>query len=330
MRRASERSDSASTSAMAAAQSASFRLAHEVGEPALVPGAAALQEGAVVQALGHQRVGQPEHDGRVGGGPRPDRLDLRHGGEVIADRRDAHQLDPRRRDAVQPALDRVGAEPARIDLRVLERQAAESDQQPRIGGDARIGGDRSGDRLVGADDVRQQHHAGAEAVVRHLRGEAAEAVQEPVQLRASVVEAPSARPAVRAAEDRLVAVRLPDPRQLVGHQLDGGVPGQRHEALGPAPSTVGAAVAAQPARARHRLANPCLVVDDLRHGLDQGRGIPVLGEGLHADQPAILDDGRVGAPMGRAPPPAAGGRGRCRGHRYPLGAGGVESCAMMR
>src|SRR3546814_7789798 len=95
---------------------------------------------------------------------------------------------------------------------------------------------RSG--VAGAQHIGQDRHAGAVAVVLHLLGAAAEAMQEAVQQGARVMHPPRARPAVGAAEDRRVAVLVPDAAQLAGHQVERLVPGDRDEGFGAAAAAV--------------------------------------------------------------------------------------------
>ncbi len=95
---------------------------------------------------------------------------------------------------------------ARAHPRVLHVHAAERDDELGVLED-RLPRGRAPQHLVGAaDDVRQDHLGRAERVAVDRRGVAADAVQEAVQLALRVVEPAGARPAVRAAVDRLVAV----------------------------------------------------------------------------------------------------------------------------
>ena len=95
----------------------------------------------------------------------------------------------------------MGAAATRRHLAVAQREAAEADNQLRVGDDIAPIGDRAGDRVVGADDVRHQRHAGGVGVVGELAGIAAGGAEQAVQLRAGMVEPPGRGPAVAAAAE---------------------------------------------------------------------------------------------------------------------------------
>ena len=102
-----------------------------------------------MQSLAHQRVRQPEHQRDVGAGPdrMPDRRDLRR--QVVAQRADQVEFDAalaaRPRGGPRDVLARTAA----ADIVVLQRHAAEGEDQPAVR-----------DQLVPADIVARDHACG--------------------------------------------------------------------------------------------------------------------------------------------------------------------------
>jgi hypothetical protein len=74
------------------------------------------------------------------------------------------------------------------------------------------------------DDVRQQEHRSAEAVIALLVDAAAAAEQEALQLRAGVMHSTGRGPALRAAEDAFGPVLRAHPLQLGIDELERRVP----------------------------------------------------------------------------------------------------------
>ncbi len=135
---------------------------------------------------------------------------------------------------------------ARVDLHVLRGHAAERDEELAVLLERRPRGVPRAQLVYAAQHVRQQRAARAEAVARHVAHVAADRVHEAMHLALRVVEAPGAPPAVRAREDRLVAVRGLHPLQLRRDEIERLVPGHFDERLGAAPfgARAGAAVRA--------------------------------------------------------------------------------------
>ena len=125
---------------------------------------------------------------------------------------------------------------------------------------------------------------------------AADAVQEPVHLALRVMEAPGGTPAIRAPENRLVAVGLANPVEFDGRDVRRLVPRQFHEIVR---SAAVAVPPFQPAPADGRSADTRPMVD--RRGKDVGdRGrVRVVSERPGRDDPAVLDIDLERSPVAR-------------------------------
>src|SRR4029077_11284001 len=89
--------------------------------------------------------------------------------------------------------------------------------------------------VVRAHYPRHDHRGGAEAVGVPGKGVSAKEFEESVHLALRVVEPACARPAVRAAVNRLVSVRVDDAPQLARKEFGELVPGDGDELVGAAP-----------------------------------------------------------------------------------------------
>ena len=160
-------------------------------------------------------------------------------------------------EAVQPRA-------ARRDLPVLRRQPAERDETLGVREDLAPFRDVSDNRVDVAEHVRQQHHRGAEAIVRRLQRRAAGRPQEAVQERARVVQTAGAGPAVRAAEDRGVAVTIANARDFARDEIERFVPRNGDERVVAAHAARRTARRIQPTGTDHRFGHPVLRVYHLR------------------------------------------------------------------
>src|SRR5437762_10258799 len=88
----------------------------------------------------------------------------------------------------------------------------------------------------------------------------------------------------------------PDPRQLVGNELEGSFPIDRHERFAPAASAA-RPPAAEPSGAHHRPGNARRRVHRVRDRFDQWRGVRIESEWNGIDELAVLDDGAEGTPV---------------------------------
>ena len=144
----------------------------------------------------------------------------------------------------------VPRESARVDLRVLEREAAERDDQLGVLRDLVPVRSRRVDRVgLSTDDVRQDDLHGRAAVAVDRGRVAAVEIEEAVQEPLGVMEAARAPPAVGAAVDRRVAVLGLDARELARRQIECLVPLDLDERVA---ATCGAAAALEPASPHRR------------------------------------------------------------------------------
>jgi hypothetical protein len=157
---------------------------------------------------------------------------------VAAYRADHDELDAARLGGAQPLFHRMLARAARGHLAVLQRKATEGKNQPRVARHARPVGDATGNRLVGADDVRQNELRRAPAVVADLVGAATAGEEKAPHLRARMVEASGGRPAVGAAENAAGPARGTHALELLGDEPQRLAPWHFHERIAPAPRAI--------------------------------------------------------------------------------------------
>ncbi|SII46984.1 Uncharacterised protein [Mycobacteroides abscessus subsp. abscessus] len=269
-----------------------------------------------MEALGEQGVPESEHERGVR--VRSDRQPLRVDdvGSVVPDRGDGDEraaVVPRR---PQSARDRVVGDPAGFELRVLQGDSAEHHPQLRVLGDDVPAAQAAVGELGGPEHMGQDHRRGPEAVVAHLRGVAAERVEETVELGPCVVEATGARPAVGATEDRGVPVLGPHPIEFGGCEVEGFVPVDLDEGIGSAALTVPVCAQVLLAEAVARSRGPPFGSDGLeprppRRGTADAQprvdGLAEVGDhrarvrvarfGNEVDKGVVGDDGGEGSPV---------------------------------
>ena len=271
------------------------------GRPALQRGleggrarAAALQERPVGQPLRQQHLAERQHHRGIGAGADRDPLAFDIGRQVVAERRDGDEARTAPGRLAYVARGRVLPVAAGIDLRVLHRQAAEGHHQPRMPDDGGPVGYRAPRRLDAAQDMWQDRQPCRIAVIVELVGEAARHAEKALQLALGMVEAPGARPAVGAAEDRGIAEVAPDAGDLLRDQIDRPVPVERHEGVA-APAF--AAVAVEPAAPRRRPVDARAMMHGVRDRGHDGRRLGVLGERQRARDAPACGLGPEGAPV---------------------------------
>ena len=232
MRRARSRTVDAGTPEIPSAHSG--RAVAERREERVGAGAAAIEEGAVVQVLGDEHVAQREHDRRVRRGAQTDALRAQAGMDVVVDRAEQHDLHAAPRAVREVLADGVAGDAAGDDGQVLDREAAERHEQVGLACDD-LPRRRPAPHLVrAADDVAQRDVRGAGRVGAHARGGAAEQAVEAAQLALRVVEAPGAGPAVGAGVDGLVAVLADDAPELCRRAVERLLPADGDPLVGAA------------------------------------------------------------------------------------------------
>ena len=276
-------------------------LAEQVTLERVVASRADVEELLVVAALGGQRVREPEHQRDVCGRDHRVPLGVQVAGQVGAQRADQHDLGSPGRELGEVAGGVMCGHPARGDVHVLFGDAAERDDQLGVRHDRRPGR-RAAQHLAGAaDQVRQQHLRGAQAV-GVARGDVTAAErEEPVQLALRVVEPPGTGPSVRAPEDRFVAVRPAYPGQLGRDQVQRLVPADFAERVVPAPVT-GTGAVLEPAAAHRWPSHPGGVPQRAGDVAEQRGRRRVVGVRRDHDLPVRLALHPVSAPVrGRRP-----------------------------
>ena len=213
----------------------------------------AVEEGAVMQAIDHERVDQGHHQRGVAARLVGDPVGGGSGGQIAAQR--AHQnefatalLRPLHRAALDMA---AGA--AASDHAVLQRHAAEGEHDLAVIGDLLPGDVALHQVLVVADDMRHEDGGRARGIaVDRLHIAAGRGVQEAVDLALGVVEAPGTGPAIGAAEDCAGPEIVAHAAQFAGELVEHRRPRHRHIFVAAA-AVVGTRPVFQPAAADHGL-----------------------------------------------------------------------------
>ncbi len=262
----------------------------------LVPALAAVaQEVGIAGAGRNHRMREAHHQRNVGVRARRDPAGALVGVDVAAHRADVDEIDAGLAGGLLCSARPVPGQAARVDLRVLERQAAEGDDQLGVLGDLIPVRCRGVDRVRGAaDDVRQDHLHRRAAVAVDRGGVAAVEVEEAMQQALRMVEAPGTAPAVRAAVDGGIAVLGLDARELARRQVERLVPAHLDEGVLPA---CGAAVSIQPAAPHRRAQDAAGMVLGPGHADPDRRRIGIVGDGVQRDHLAVAHLDVVVAPM---------------------------------
>ncbi len=157
-------------------------------------------------------------------------------------------------------------------------------------------GARAGLRV--SQDMRQDDVSGGDAVGGHLIRKAAIAVEKSLHQGVGVVEAARTRPAVGARENGGVSVEGLHPPDLLGDQIEGALPGDGDERIGPASVRPLSRPVLEPAGAHHRPADAALVIYGGLNRLQDGGGRRVLGKRLEAHHAPVPHVRPKGPPSG--------------------------------
>src|SRR6266404_1547332 len=183
------------------------------------------------------------------------------------------------------------------DLGVLRVGAAEHHKKSRMPRDRRPGGQRPGDRLRAAEDMRQKGQRGSEAVVARLVDKTARGGEKPPQSPARLVKMTGRRPALRAAHYRRGAVFAPHAPKLASDEFERSLPRDWRKRLAAAALAACPSVL-QPARSYHRATDAKRRMNRIRDRFNQRRWVGIEVEWDGADHRAVLYDGVERAPMG--------------------------------
>ncbi|MNZ84195.1 hypothetical protein D3C78_1029410 [compost metagenome] len=220
--------------------------------------------------------------------------------EVVADRADVDHAAAGARQPRQSGTHAVLGRAAGTDLGILRGNAAERHQQPGVRLHHVPAMVHGHEFIHGRDDMRHQHARRAQAVAVHAAHIAAHGVEHAVHLALGVVKAPSAGPAIGAAEDGLVAVGGAHPLDVPGHQIQRMLPFDFDERLAPAQLGPRARAFIQPAAAHRGPVHAHRRTVGVPHRQAYGRRIRVFGQRPQAPDLALMPVYLVHAPMGRS------------------------------
>ena len=275
--------------------------AEHVGAETLETGAVAREERGIVPLFRDQHPGEREHQRGIGVGADGDPGRIEEIGAVAPRGADDDEFAAGGFRLAQPFLHRVLAGAAARNLTVLEREAAEGDEQLAVSCDAFPVRDSARHRREGADDVRQEKLRAAPAVVADLVDTAAAGEQKAADQGARMMQPPRRGPAVRAAEDSFSAAFGAHAREFAGDEIERPLPGDFDEGLDAAlrARVIAAAAAAlfQPAFAHGRLLDAHRRIHHLGHRGEHRRGVRIARERLAAHEAAVLDHGGERAPV---------------------------------
>ena len=241
-----------------------------------------------MQILAVQRVRQTQHQRDIGIGTDRPPVGIEKVGDVVPHRTDADHLDAGVAPALKVAACGMVADAALVDLRVLHRDAAEAHHQAGM-----LQHVLDGRRLIHQLQGRHAEHMGDD----HLRraggvgldgvGIAAELIEKAMQLALRMVKATGARPAIGAAEDRLVAVLGDHPPQRIRRHVQRLVPGHGDERLDAAFGAIAPPRPLQIARADAGARNTAPGILRGEQRLAYGRGLCVVLGRMDGHNPAV-------------------------------------------
>ncbi len=270
----------------------------EIGAETVEPDRVAVEEGAVVEALGDEGVGEREHQRHVAVRPHRKPFGPGLGDDVVAHRAHRDEVHAGPPAGEEPVPERVADHAPGGDLAVPPRRAAEHHDQPGMPGEHGPRGVAAGEAAPVADDVGQDDVGRGEAVVLDRAGIAADGVQEAVDLALRVVEAPGARPAVGAAVDRFVPVLRPHPVELRRGEVEGGVPRDADERLPPAPGTAGRAALPEEGFPDDGMEDAGRIGADVAERLDHRRGVRIARQRSEGGRAGGVPKHPVNSPVG--------------------------------
>ena len=197
---------------------------------AFVADAEAVQEIAIVQVLRRQDKRQGKHDCHVGSRNRCDPLAVAI--DVVAQRTEGDDLSAAGTKCVERPARRMIARTTGIDAGVLDRHSPERDEKIGVLGDDVPRRGAREQLPVCSDHTRHDDTGGTERVAVDRLGVSTQLIQKSVNLALRVMESAGAGPAVRAAEDRVVSVRVDHATQFTREEFGQFVPGDRDEFVG--------------------------------------------------------------------------------------------------
>ena len=272
-----------------------IRLAAQIGQPLVRPAGAAVQKRPVLAPGAQDFAGHAQQQRGIG--VRPDRPPLAGHPvrQIVAQGRDQDHPHPAVGDLAQIAFQPMGADPACLGLRGARGQRTKHHQRPGMLDDTvqRIGIAPAG-RII-AQHMAQDHRPRGNRIGVHMAGIAAHQIEHPLEQRGRMMEPPAGCPAIAAREDGIVAMIARHAADLPGHHVQRLVPGHGHKGLVPPAPPV--AAPRQPTLAHHRAQHAPVRPRPVGHRLDHRRRRGVLRQGLDTDNPAILDQNSIAAPM---------------------------------
>ena len=276
--------------------------AHQIGAEALEPRGVAVKEGVIRQTLVFEHIGQRQHQGGVRA--RRHRQPVAALGGVAALRANVEAVHAPGKKASDPAVGAMLGHPAHADLAVLGVDASEHDEGFGLGLQ----------RLpvflmliemrdeIAAEDMRHDRLRAARGIAPERGDIAADAVEKAVHLALRMMEAPRRGPAVGAAEDRRVAMRVAHPVDLGRGDVERLVPRQLDEGLAAAPAAL---APLEPALADRGPRHPAAVMHGGGNRLRNLGRIGIGLEGPRGDDAIALHVELERPPMARGHPCAA-------------------------
>ena len=182
-------------------------------------------------------------------------------GHIRAQRADVDEADAGIGAGLQAAGKAVQAGTAVADTGVALGQPTKGDDKIAVLGHHRPARGLRHVAVKRTHDVGQQHQCRVVAVVPFGPDETALGIEEPLEQSLCVVNAPGARPAVRASVDALVAVFRADAGDLTGEQVEDLVPADLDEGVAAALAPLRRGAVFKPAGAHRRSADAAGAVE---------------------------------------------------------------------
>ncbi|MBB2706949.1 UNVERIFIED_ORG: hypothetical protein GGE63_005091 [Rhizobium esperanzae] len=193
----------------------------------------AVEKFPVMPSLVDEDEGDCEHERDIGSGDDRQPFSLQIGGEIILEGAYEDKTGAAGTGTTQRGTYDVPADTAAVDIGVLDRHAAEGNDQLAAALDRLPGDALSVEAIVRTEHMRNDDHRRARTVGIDRSDISAKHVEKTMDLALGMMKASCAGPAIRAAENRLRSGFVVNAAKLVGDKIERFRPADLHITVAP-------------------------------------------------------------------------------------------------